>query len=114
MNKPVEVSGLEVDDGRWTGDMAVDGDTTTRVSFHYQDDAWLTVDLQDVYFINEIQIHLFEHPAQYQGICVGRRPKLEYGARGFKLCGKSPGVDRIVLTSAQQARMSQLSAGQNV
>ena len=104
LNKPVEVSGLEVDDGRWTGDMAVDGDTTTRVSFHYQDDAWLTVDLQDVYFINEIQIHFVEHPAQYQVYVSADGQSWNMVHEDLNCVEKSPGVDRIVLTSAQQAR----------
>lgn len=104
LHKPVEVSGLEVDDGRWTGDMVVDGDTTTRVSFHYQDDAWLTVDLQDIYFINELQIHFVEHPAQYQVYVSVDGQTWNMVHEDLNCVEKSPGVDRIVLASTQQAR----------
>lgn len=45
LNQTVTVSGLEVNDGRFTGPMAVDGDTATRVSFAKdKDEQWLQVD----------------------------------------------------------------------
>ena len=104
LNKPVEVSGLEVDDGRWTGDMAVDGDTATRVSFHYRDDAWLTVDLQDDYWISELQIHFVEHPAQYQVYLSSDGQTWRMVHEDLSCAEKTPGVDRITLPTAQQAR----------
>ncbi len=46
LNKEVSVSGLEVSDGRFTADLAVDGDTSTRVSFAKDvDEQWLLIDL---------------------------------------------------------------------
>lgn len=46
LQQPVSVSGLEVNDGRFTAEMAVDGDEATRVSFAKdKDEQWLQVDL---------------------------------------------------------------------
>ena len=66
LNKPVEVSGLEVYDGRMTGEMAVDGDITTRVSFEKKDQVWMIVDLEDTYWIDEIEFQFGELPNQYE------------------------------------------------
>ncbi|MFQ8600886.1 MAG: discoidin domain-containing protein, partial [Oscillospiraceae bacterium] len=66
LNKPVEVSKLEVDDGRMTGEMAVDGDMNTRISFGYEKEQFFKVDLQDVYPINQIVIRFHELPGQYR------------------------------------------------
>ena len=66
LNKPVQVSGLEVLDGRMTGEMAVDGDTSTRVSFEKKDQAWMIVDLEDTYWIDEIEFQFGELPNQYE------------------------------------------------
>ncbi len=66
LHKPVEVSKLEVDDGRMTGEMAVDGDMNTRISFGYENEQYFKVDLQDVYPVNQIVIRFHELPNAYR------------------------------------------------
>lgn len=65
LNKEVTVSGLEVSDGRFTGEMAVDGDLTTRVSFEQKDNAWMIVDLGDTYLVDVIELEWNEQADQY-------------------------------------------------
>lgn len=65
--KPVKVSGLEVDDGRFTGDNAVDGDADTRLSFARDADVqWLVVDLGEELPVNRVVIDFFEHISEYK------------------------------------------------
>lgn len=66
LNKPVAVSGLEVYDGRFTAEMANDGDAGTRVSLERKDDAWWQVDLEDIYKIDKVVINWNEKPNSYQ------------------------------------------------
>lgn len=66
LEKKVEVSGLEVYDGRFTGEMAVDGDTATRISLNQADDAWFMVDLGSSYLVDKIEILWNERPLKYQ------------------------------------------------
>ena len=66
LNKPTTVSGLETDDGRFTSDLAVDGDTSSRVSFEKKDDAWFIVDLEDTYWVESIEIDFGELPSGFQ------------------------------------------------
>ena len=66
LNKPTTVSGLETDDGRFTSDLAVDGDTSTRVSFEKVNEAWFIVDLEDTYWIESLEIEFGEYPNKYQ------------------------------------------------
>lgn len=62
-----QVSGLEVNDGRFTSDLAVDGDESTRLSFSAQkDEQWLILDLGDVYPVKQIEIAFFEHISAYE------------------------------------------------
>ena len=52
LQKQTQVSGLEVNDGRFTSDLAVDGlvNKDSRVSFaKNQDEQWLLIDLNDTY-----------------------------------------------------------------
>ena len=59
LNRPVSVSGLEVNDGRFTADKAVDGlvSKESRVSFAKdKDEQWLLVDLEETRVIDEINI----------------------------------------------------------
>ena len=59
LNKSVSVSGLEVNDGRFAAELAVDGvvSSTSRVSFAKDvDEQWLTVDLGQEYEMNKFQM----------------------------------------------------------
>lgn len=69
LNKEVSVSGLEVNDGRFTADKAVDGIVTkeSRVSFAKdQDEQWLLVDLGDVNTISEVVINYESAVGKYE------------------------------------------------
>ncbi len=66
LNRPATVSGLEVNDGRFTQAMALDGNTATRLSFSAnQDEQWLLVDLESVKTVNKVVIKFFEHISDY-------------------------------------------------
>lgn len=70
LQRPVSVSGLEVNDGRFAAELAVDGDANTRVSFdRTKDEQWLQIDLGQVREINRVDISFFEHISDYS-ICV--------------------------------------------
>ena len=63
----VSVSGLEVNDGRFTAPMAVDGDETTRLSFaRDKDEQWLLVDLGGQRTVATIEIAFHEHVTAYE------------------------------------------------
>ena len=55
LNQSVTVSGTEVSDGRFTGEMAVDGEVsnTSRWSPAKLDNQWLVVDMGDEYRIDQ-------------------------------------------------------------
>ncbi len=66
LNAPVSVSKLEVDDGRFTADLAVDGDESTRLSFSAkEDEQWLVVDLGAVCDITRVEICYNERVSEY-------------------------------------------------
>ncbi|HBL84134.1 MAG: hypothetical protein A2Y17_12780 [Clostridiales bacterium GWF2_38_85] len=61
------VSGLEVNDGRLTDDLAVDGNESTRLSFaRDKDEQWLIVDLGEVMDVNKVEILFHEHVPEYK------------------------------------------------
>lgn len=67
LNKSATVSGLEVDDGRFTPDMALDGNVDTRLSFSAKADyQWLVVDLGSVRSVNKVVIQFKEHISDYK------------------------------------------------
>ena len=69
VNKNVTVSGLEVDDGRFTADKAVDGEVSSdsRVSFSKNSDIqWMMVDLGKNYTISEFLINYETQAPQYK------------------------------------------------
>lgn len=69
LKKEVTVSGLEVNDGRFTAEMAVDGVVSkdSRVSFAKdKDEQWMQVDLGDVYTIGEIVINYESAVGKYE------------------------------------------------
>lgn len=67
LDAATSVSGLEVNDGRFTSDLAVDGDENTRLSFaREKDEQWLIVDLGSVYPVSVIEISFFERVSAYE------------------------------------------------
>ena len=50
--KPVTTSSVE---DTYTGNLAVDGDYKTRWSSLFEDPQWLTIDLQGIYAVDNIQ-----------------------------------------------------------
>lgn len=103
LNKPTEVSGLEVE-GKNIGADAVDGNLDTRVSFHRENNAWFIVDLEDLYLIDKIEIEYNERPAKYQVYASQDGQKWNQIYEDLNCDGKSKGLDSIVLTNAVEAR----------
>lgn len=69
LNKEVEVSSLEVSDGRFTADLAVDGivSGTSRVSFgKTADEQWLLVDLGEVKTISDFVLNYESQAPKYK------------------------------------------------
>ena len=67
LNAKATVSGLEVNDGRFTADLAVDGNEETRLSFaRDKDEQWLLLDLGDEYDVSVIEISFFERISKYE------------------------------------------------
>lgn len=66
LGKTATVSALEVDDGRFTPDLALDGNTATRVSFSAKADyQWMVVDLGSVRTVDKVVIRFNEHISDY-------------------------------------------------
>lgn len=66
LGKTATVSALEVDDGRFTPDLALDGNTATRVSFSAKEDyQWMVVDLGMVRTVDRVVIQFNEHISDY-------------------------------------------------
>lgn len=68
LNKSVEVSGTEVNDGRFTGEMAVDGEVSnaSRWSPAKQNNQWIVVDLGEEYSIDQIIINFSAVSPEYK------------------------------------------------
>ncbi len=67
LNKDVDVSGLEVYDGRFAADLAVDGDKTSRVSFAKdKDEQWLLVDLGGRKTVSEFVLNYESCPPAFK------------------------------------------------
>ncbi|MBQ9847800.1 MAG: family 20 glycosylhydrolase [Clostridia bacterium] len=67
LNAEATVSGLEVNDGRFTPDLALDGIERSRVSFaRDKDEQWMLVDLGGVYSVSRIEIMFQEHVSEYE------------------------------------------------
>ncbi len=66
LGKTATVSALEVEDGRFTPDLALDGNTATRVSFSAKADyQWMIVDLGSVRTVDKVVIQFNEHISDY-------------------------------------------------
>lgn len=66
--KKTTASGTEVN-FKWFPENAVDGITQGsdfKVSLNRVDNAWLTIDLEGVYYINQIKIYFLQSPAKYK------------------------------------------------
>lgn len=99
-----EVSALEVDDGRFTADLAVDGNMDTRLSFSAKEDVqYLIVDLGAELPVKRINIAFFEHVSDYE-VYVGDGESWELV---YTLSGGVPReriTDEIVLDKVYKAR----------
>ncbi len=92
-NATASVSGLEVNDGRFTPDLAVDDDEATRVSFSKEkDEQWLLLDLGDTYDISVLEISFFERVPEYE-IYLS-----ENGNDFTKVYSVSDGVEKVKQT----------------
>jgi len=54
LNKPVSVSGSE--NGGTAGNNAVDGNMQTRWSSRFQDEEWIEIDLQNLYYLTSVRL----------------------------------------------------------
>ena len=108
LNRPVSVSGLEVNDGRFTAEMAVDGIVTkeSRVSFAKdKDEQWLLVDLEETKIIDEINIR-YESAVDKYEIQVsedGEEFTTVY-TKDETTANNGPEVDEVVKFDAVEAR----------
>jgi hypothetical protein len=105
LNAKTSVSGLEVDDGRFTDDLAVDGNEATRLSFaRDKDEQWLLIDFGESKTVSRIEISFHEHVSAYE-IYLS-----EDGENFTKVYEISDGVekvkqiDTISLEKSQKAR----------
>jgi len=100
-------SSLEVNDGRFTADLAVDGDDSpaSRLSFgRDSDEQWLLLDLGTSYSISEFEISFNEHVPSYE-ILVSEDGTTFTSV--YKLTGGQNGgeaTDKITLSSAVDAQ----------
>ncbi len=117
LNKEVEVSGLEVSDGRFTAEKAVDGIVSkdSRVSFAKdKDEQWMIVNLGKVYPVSQIVIQFESQVSEYKiEVSVdGKEYHPVYAFKDDKLAqGGSSGVHTITLdepVEAQYIRYTQL------
>ena len=104
LNKPVSVSGLEVYDGRFTAEMANDGNPSTRVSLERKDDAWWQVDLEENVTIDKIVINWSERPNSYQIQISDDGENWTTIHEDLKCVEKSSGVETITLSTPLNAR----------
>ena len=104
LEKKVEVSGLEVYDGRFTGEMAVDGDTATRISLNQTDDAWFMVDLGSSYLVDKIEILWNERPLKYQILISEDGTDWVSVFEDLKCQGGSKGTETIEFESRTRVR----------
>ncbi len=105
LNAKTSVSGLEVNDGRLTDAMAVDGDESTRLSFaRDKDEQWLVVDLGELKTVSRIEINFYEHVSAYE---VYVSEDNETFTKVYEISGapeKVKQIDSISLDSPVQAR----------
>lgn len=100
LNKPVTASSLEVSDGRFTADKAVDGivSSNSRVSFgRAQDEQWLLIDLEKPTEFSEILINFESTVGKYE-IQIsddGETFKTIYVKNEEKVIGATPKVEVI-------------------
>lgn len=102
LNKSVQVSALEVSDGRFTGEMAVDGVVSkeSRVSFaKTSDEQWLCVDLGESYVISEVAVNFESSVGKYE-IQIsedGENFENVYTKNEATVQGATPALETIVL-----------------
>ena len=105
-HKKTSVSGLEVNDGRFTADLAVDGivSSTSRVSLAKdKDEQWFIVDLGKTYEINEVVIQ-FESAVNKYEIYIsedGVNDQCVYTRNEEKLTTSTHRVDTIRFAPVQ-------------
>lgn len=106
LNKSVSVSGLEVNDGRFTAEMAVDGVVSkeSRVSFaKTADEQWLLVDLGEVYTVSDFVINFESKVGKYE-IQVSEDGEIfetVYTKNEDTVTGASSAVETITIDQAE-------------
>lgn len=100
----VSVSALEVNDGRFSAEMAVDGDPTTRVSLEPKDDAWLVLDLGRTYLADVIELEWNEQAEQYEILISADGENWTLIKQNADGQGGASLTETIVLTEKQSIR----------
>lgn len=100
LGKDATASSLEVSDGRFTADLAVDGEvsSTSRVSFgKTADEQWLLVDLGEVYTIEDVVINFESTVGKYevQISADGQDYKTVYIKDEATVNAATPSIDEI-------------------
>ena len=105
LNAKTSVSGLEVDDGRFTDDLAVDGNEATRLSFaRDKDEQWLLIDFGESKTVSRIEISFHEHVSAYE---IYLSEDGENFTKVYEICDgveKVKQIDTISLEKSQKAR----------
>lgn len=104
LGKPASASGLEVSDGRFTADLAVDGNPSTRVSLERKDDAWWMVDLKNPMVIDKVVINWNERPNSWQLQVSDDGETWQTVHEDLKCVEKSSGIETIRLEEKVTAR----------
>ncbi|MEG1204902.1 MAG: discoidin domain-containing protein [Angelakisella sp.] len=113
LNKDVTISSIEGGmnpDGsptlypQFKKENAVDGNTTTRVSFAQEDNSWLVVDLGKEFEVEKVSINFNERPNHYKVLVSRDAKQWEEISDKAGLEGGSTGVDTIELSTLKTAR----------
>ncbi len=101
--KDVTCSGVEVTT-KWGPECAVDGilkadDNNNKTSLNNKNDAWLTVDLGDIYEVEKIVIEFSQRPVKYQFWTSVDGEIWEMVHEESKLAGGSGGTDTVMLNN---------------
>ena len=103
--KDVTASGVEVTT-KWGPECAVDGilkadDNNNKVSLNNKNDAWLTVDLGNVYNVEKIVIEFSQRPSKYQFWTSVDGEEWEMVHEESELTGGSSGTDTVMLNDKE-------------
>ena len=112
LGKEVMISGPEGgynEDGTYVypqfdKDNVTDGNSNTRTSLEYKDDAWIEIDLGEVYLADTIQIQFTNRPISYELYVSEDGNKWELMDTRTELAGGSSGAELHTLSNGEKVR----------